>query len=510
MMVAQQHQQREHQQRENWSGRSAFIIAAIGSAVGLGNIWRFPYVAYDNGGGVFMVPYVIALFTAAIPLLFLDYIVGHKYRSAAPIAYQRMIGSAQYVGWWQTLVCLAIAIYYAAVIVWAGSYMLFSFGQKWGEDTTQFFVSDFIHHTGDLTSTFVPSMFFGLLLVWAVALVIMYGGIRKGLEIANKICIPLLMVLFGIMVFKAINLPGANIGLEAFFYPDWGKMANPNVWLAAYGHVFFSLSVGFGIMVTYASYLKKNTNLTGSGLVVAFANSGFELLAGIGIFAAIGYMAQATGQNVAEVATGGVGLAFFVFPKIISTMGNSGDFIGFLFFGSLVVAGISSLVSILEVPVSAFRDKFAWSRNKSVTVVAGLSALVSILAFSTGSSLILVDVIDQFSNNIGIVMGGLMSIVWVFWFNRHKIPELLGHINAISSIKLGKFWVFMLTVVTPIALLITLTLKLFDLIKTPYEGYSSLVLMLFGWGVVLFFAIGAFVLSRIKGKHADIDHKPID
>lgn len=191
-------------------------------------------------------------------------------------------------------------------------------------------------------------------------------------------------------------------------------------------------------------------------------------------------------------------------------MGNSGDFIGFLFFGSLVVAGISSLVSILEVPVSAFRDKFAWSRNKSVTVVAGLSALVSILAFSTGSSLILVDVIDQFSNNIGIVMGGLMSIVWVFWFNRHKIPELLNHINAISSIKLGKFWVFMLTVVTPIALLITLTLKLFDLIKTPYEGYSSLVLMLFGWGVVLFFAIGAFVLSRIKGNHADIDHKPID
>lgn len=499
----------QNEKRENWSGRSAFIIAAIGSAVGLGNIWRFPYVAYDNGGGAFMVPYIIALFTAAIPLLFLDYTVGHKYRSAAPIAYKKMIGSAQYVGWWQTLVCSVIGIYYAAVIVWAGSYMLFSFGQKWGEDTTNFFVSDFIHHTGDLTSTFVPQMFFGLVIVWLLIGIIMYGGIRKGLELANKICIPLLMVLFGIMVFKAINLPGASIGLEAFFRPDWSKMANPNVWLAAYGHVFFSLSIGFGIMVTYSSYLKKNTNLTGSGLVVAFANSGFELFAGIGIFAAIGYMAQATGQNVAEVAAGGVGLAFFVFPKIISTMGKSGDIVGFLFFGSLVIAGISSLVSVLEVPVSAFRDKFAWSRNKAVSVVAGVSAVISIVAFSTGSSLILVDVIDHFSNNIGIVAGGLMSIVWVFWFNRHKIPELLTHVNRVSSVKLGNLWVFMLTVVTPVVLLITLAIKLFNLIKTPYEGYSNLVLMLFGWGVVVFFAVGALILSRAKGSHDDTEHKSI-
>ena len=495
------------QQRENWSGRTGFIIAAIGSAVGLGNIWRFPYVAYDNGGGAFMVPYLIALLTAGIPLLFLDYIIGHKYRTAAPRAYKRFSPSGQFVGWWQTLVSFVIAIYYAAVIVWAGSYMFFSFGQKWGEDTTNFFVSDFVKHTGDLTSVFVPQMFIGLVIVWAVSILIMFGGIRKGVELANKICLPLLLVLFGIMVYKAVNLPGAIVGLNAFFEPNWVKMKDPNVWLAAYGHIFFSLSVGFGIMVTYASYLKKNTNLTGAGLVVGFANSSFELIAGIGIFAAIGFMAVSTGQDVSEVASGGVGLAFFVFPKIISTMGASGDIVGFLFFGSLVVAGISSLISILEVPISAFQEKFDWSRKKAVSIICGVCAVISISAFSTGSSLVLVDVIDHFANNIGIVAGGLMSIVLVTWFNRNKIPNLLAHSNRISSVKLGGAWIFMLTVITPTVLTIALGLKFIDLVKTPYEGYSSTILLLFGWGVVVFFGLGAFILSRMKGVHDEEDAK---
>ena len=495
------------QQRENWSGRTGFIIAAIGSAVGLGNIWRFPYVAYDNGGGAFMVPYLIALLTAGIPLLFLDYIIGHKYRTAAPRAYKKFSPSGQFIGWWQTLVSFVIAIYYAAVIVWAGSYMFFSFGQKWGEDTTNFFVSDFVKHTGDLTSVFVPQMFIGLVIVWAVSILIMFGGIRKGVELANKICLPLLLVLFGIMVYKAVNLPGAIVGLNAFFEPNWVKMKDPNVWLAAYGHIFFSLSVGFGIMVTYASYLKKNTNLTGAGLVVGFANSSFELIAGIGIFAAIGFMAVSTSQDVSEVASGGVGLAFFVFPKIISTMGSSGDIVGFLFFGSLVVAGISSLISILEVPISAFQEKFDWSRKKAVAVICGVCAVISISAFSTGSSLVLVDVIDHFANNIGIVAGGLMSIVLVTWFNRNKIPNLLAHSNRISSVKLGGAWIFMLTVITPTVLTIALGLKFIDLVKTPYEGYSSTILLLFGWGVVVFFGLGAFILSRMKGVHDEEDAK---
>lgn len=195
--------------------------------------------------------------------------------------------------------------------------------------------------------------------------------------------------MFTILVVQSLRLPGATEGLNAFFTPNWSAMADPKVWLAAFGHVFFSMSIGFGIMVTYASYLKRNANLTGSGLVVGFANSSFELLAGIGIFSALGFMAQASGKPVAEVVSGGIGLAFIAYPKIISSMGELGNIIGFLFYASLTVAGLTSMVSILEVPISAFRDKFGWSRNKAVSIVGGVSAVISILMFSTQNAITL-------------------------------------------------------------------------------------------------------------------------
>lgn len=130
--------------------------------------------------------------------------------------------------------------------------------------------------------------------------------------------IPLLVVMFLVLVGIALTLPGATQGLDALFTPNWAALADPGVWIAAYGQIFFSLSVGFGIMITYASYLKKRTNLTGSGLVVGFSNSGFEILAGIGVFSALGFMAQASGVSVADVAGSGIGLAFIAFPTLIS------------------------------------------------------------------------------------------------------------------------------------------------------------------------------------------------
>lgn len=483
-------------QRESWSARSGFILAAVGSAVGLGNIWRFPYTAYENGGGAFFIPYLIALATAGFPLLFLDYVVGQKYKGAPPTAYRRMVKSAESVGWWQVLVCSVIGVYYASVLAWAGQYTLYAFNQSWGTDTGKFFEAEFLQAGSGLDFTIVPHLLMGVVVVWAIVLFIMYGGVRKGVELVNKICIPLLIVMFGIMVIKAISLDGASVGLNAFFTPDWARMADPKVWLAAYGHVFFSLSIGFGIMVTYSSYLNKNANLTGSGLVVGFANSSFEVLAGIGIFAVLGFMAAATNVPVQEVAKGGPGLAFVAFPQIISTMGNAGTIIGVLFFGSLFAAGLTSMASIIQVPISAMKDKFGWSHKKSVTVVGGVLAVISVILFSTKSAITFVDVFDYFANNIGIVLGAILSIIWVTWFNRPIMEKLVNHINAISSFKVGTIWVFMLTVITPISLIVTLGLSLQSLLKDGYGGYPVMVQMVFGWGVVALFAIGSFILTK--------------
>lgn len=488
--------------RENWSGRSGFIIAAIGSAVGLGNIWRFPYVAYENGGGAFLIPYLIAIFAAGLPLLFLDYAVGHKYRKAPPTAYKKLMNSES-LGWWQVAVTLIIGIYYASVLSWAGSYMFYSFGQQWGSDTEKFFFSTYLQNGEGLTFGFVPTLFIGLVVVWAVVMFILYGGVKKGVELSNRIFMPLLVVLFTILVIQAVRLPGAVDGLNAFFTPNWDAMTNYKVWLAAFGHIFFSLSVGFGIMLTYASYLNKKTNLTGSGLVVALANSSFEILAGIGVFAALGFMAYSAGASVEDVVSGGIGLAFIAFPKIISSMGAGGDLFGFLFFASLTVAGITSMVSILEVPIAGFQDKLGWSRKKAVTMVGGGSAIISTFLFSTHSAITFVDIIDYFANNIGIVGGGLLSIILVSWFRRPLLKELQQHVNQYSSIKLGWGWNFLLTIVTPISLLIALGLTLKDIFSKGYGGYPIETLLPIGGGVIAIFIVCAILFSCLKDKGSE-------
>ena len=487
--------------RESWSARSGFIIAAIGSAVGLGNIWRFPYVAYENGGGAFLIPYLIAIFAAGLPLLFLDYAVGHKYRKAPPTAYKKLMNS-EALGWWQVMVTLLIGIYYASVLSWAGSYMFYSIGQQWGTDTEKFFFTSYLQNGEGLAFGFVPTLFIGLVIVWTVVMFILYGGVKKGVELSNKIFIPLLLILFSILVVQALRLPGAVDGLNAFFTPNWEAMTNYKVWLAAFGHIFFSLSVGFGIMLTYSSYLKRKTNLTGSGLVVALANSSFEILAGIGIFAALGFMAYSAGSSVDDVVSGGIGLAFIAFPKIISSLGAGGDLFGFLFFASLTVAGVTSMVSILQVPIAAFQDKLGWSRKRAVTIIAGGSAIVSTILFSTHSAITFVDIIDYFANNIGIVGGGLLSIILVTWFRRPLLKELQQHVNQYSSIKLGLGWNILLTIVTPLSLLVALALTLKSIFAEGYGGYPLHILLTVGGGTVALFIIGAVLFSRLKDQDA--------
>lgn len=488
--------------RENWSSRSGFIIAAVGSAVGLGNIWRFPYVAYENGGGAFLIPYLLALITAGLPLLFLDYAVGHKARSSPPKAYRKLFRGGETLGWWQVCVCIIIGLYYASVLTWAGSYVYFSVGQMWGSDPEGFFFKTYLQTTeaANFDMRFVGHLFWPILGIWALTLIILYGGVKKGVELSNKIFMPLLFVLFTILVIQALRLPGAVDGLNAFFTPNWSAMMDYKVWLAAYGHTFFSLSVGFGIMVTYASYLKPKTNLTGSGLIVGFANASTEILAGIGIFAALGFMAHIAQTNVQDVVSGGIGLAFIAFPKIISSLGAGGDLFGILFFASLFVAGISSMVSILEVPIAAMQDKLKWGRKKAVTIVGGGSAVVSIVLFSSVNSIKLVDIVDHFINNIGIIGGALISIIAVAWFKRSALLELRNHINAISTVQLGKGWDFTLTVITSLILLVTLSMTVYHLLAKGYGDYSVSMQWIFGWGCIIFCAVIALILSKMKDR----------
>ncbi|RMB61376.1 sodium-dependent transporter [Tessaracoccus antarcticus] len=485
--------------REMFNSRNYFILAAIGSAVGLGNIWRFPYVAFSEGGGAFMIPYLVALVSAGIPLLFFDYAIGHRYRGSAPLAMRRLGGWTEVLGWWQVLVCFVIAIYYAAIVAWAAMYTWFSIDKAWGNDPQAFLYGDFLHlaEKPAVSFDFVPGLLLPMAVVWVVTLVIVALGVNKGLAFANLIFMPLLLVMFLILVGQSLFLPGALDGVNALFTPDWSKLTEPRVWAAAYGQIFFSLSVGFGIMVTYSSYLKRKTDLTGSGLVVGFANSSFELLAGIGVFAALGFMANSAGVGVSDVAVAGIGLAFVAFPTIINEA-PLGALMGVAFFGSLVVAGLTSLMSIMEVVIAGVRDKIGIPKPVAVAVVGIPMAVISLALLSTTTGLYFLDITDEFVNKFGILAGAFASVIAIAWIVR-KLPQLQRHLDRFSSFPAGKFWMWVVGLLVPVVLGYILYSEFASKIKEPYGGgdYSLSMLGVFGWGMAGALVVAAIVLTLL-------------
>ncbi|AFR07850.1 sodium-dependent transporter [Nocardiopsis alba] len=492
------------QAREQWGTRAGFLMAAIGSAIGLGNIWRFPYVAYDNGGGAFLIPYLIALLTAGIPLLILEYSIGHRYRSSAPLSYRRIYRPAEAIGWWQVAICFVIATYYAVIVAWAIRYSWFSIGQQWGDDPNGFFFEEFlqISDTPGMVSGFVSGVAWPLIAVWVVVLGILALGVRKGIEKANKVFIPLLVVLFVLLVAQSLTLEGASEGLNALFTPDWSAMLDGGVWIAAYGQIFFSLSIGFAIMVTYASYLKRKTDLTGTALTAGFANSSFELLAGIGVFAALGFMAHSAGTGVDEVAASGIGLAFVAFPQIISTLPFGGALFGLLFFVSLVIAGITSLISIVQVIISAVQDRTGLARVPTVLLVGGATAVASILLFPTHEGLYILDSFDHFINQYGIAMAGLVMILVFGWLVR-RLPVFERHANAVSTIRLDRWWKVALGGITPILLGFMMWDSLRSELTSNYEDYPDQFLLVAGWGVAIGAIVFGIIVACFPWKRAD-------
>lgn len=483
--------------QEIFNSRNFFILAAIGSAVGLGNIWRFPYIAFKNGGGAFILPYLVALLAVGIPLLFFDYAIGHRYRGSAPLALRRLGRWTETLGWWQVLVCFMIAIYYAAVVAWAGMYTLFSLTKAWGDDPGDFLVNDFLHRadTPGVGFDFVLPLVLPMLVVWLLVIVTIALGVNKGLAMANLVFMPLLVVMFLILVGQSLFLPGAAIGLDALFTPNWAALGDPGVWAAAFGQIFFSLSVGFGIMVTYASYLKRRTDLTGSGLVVGFANSGFELLAGIGVFAALGFMAVKSGSSVDQVAENGLTLAFVAFPTIIS-QAPLGELMGVLFFGSLTIAGLTSLLSIVEVIVAAVRDKVGIPKLHATLVVGIPMAVLSTLLLATTTGVYFLDITDEFINKFGILAGAFVCIIAVAWVVK-KLPTLYRHLDRFSSFPTGRIWVATVGGVAPLALGYILVTEFTTKIQKPYENYPLHLLGIFGWGMSITLVVVAVGLTFI-------------
>lgn len=481
--------------RDQWSSKVGFILAAVGSAVGLGNIWRYPYLLYSNGGGAFLVPYFFAIFTAGIPLLILEYGFGHKFKGSTPMAMARANKKWEWLGWWPSINSFIILTYYTMILSWAVNYLYFSLTQAWGSDPDSFFFKSFLKLSdGPFTlGGMVWPVFLGITAIWTINWYICYKGVSGGIEKMNKVLLPTLVVIMIIIVVRGVTLPGAVLGLNKLFTPDWSKVMDPKVWIAAYGQVFYSLSLAMGIMMTYSSYLPKKTDINNSAFMTAFANCGFEFLAAIGVFSILGYMASSQGVGVDQVASQSIGLAFVVFPKVFTVMGGLGKLFGILFFACLIFAGLTSSVSLIEAFSSAVMDKTGISRKKIVTVASVGGYLISIF-YATGAGLYFLDIIDAFINNYGIVVVGLAEALVVGWLlGTDAIRE---HTNSMSYYTIGKWWDVMIKFVTPVILTFMLVQNIINEVKTPYGGYPTKAIAIFGWGIILLGIALSFIMSK--------------
>ena len=493
--------------REQWGTKIGFILAAVGSAVGLGNIWRFPYLVYENGGGAFLVPYFIAIFTAGIPLLILEYGMGHKFRGSTPLAISKANKKWEWLGWWPSISAFFILGYYSMILSWAMKYFTLSFTKGWGSDTDAFFYNDFLQLTASPFEfgNIVWPILIGIVLVWAISWFICFKGIKGGIEKLNKVLLPTLVAIMIIIVIKGVTLEGASLGLNKLFTPDWNKVMDPKVWIAAYGQVFYSLSLAMGIMMTYSSYLPKKTDINNSAFMTGFANCSFEFLCAIGVFAILGFMATSQGVPLEEVVSGGIGLAFIVFPKVFSIMGSWGTILGCLFFACLVFAGLTSCVSLVEAVASAIIDKTGWKREKVVSGICLAGFAVS-ATFATGAGLYLLDIMDNFINCYGIVVVGLLEAIVIGWLIK---PETIrNHTNKVSYFRIGKWWDFTVKFITPAILIVMLVQSIITEMKNPYEGYPILALIAYGWSVIAIGIIGAILISKKPWKN--IDERNVD
>lgn len=492
----EKHEQIMEPHRAQWKTRTGFLLAAIGSAIGLGNIWRFSYLCYENGGGAFLIPYIIALFTAGIPLMILEFGLGQKMRGSAPMSFAKVNPRWEWLGWWAVIfVMFGIVLYYTVVISWCFNYLIYSFGQKWGADPNAFFFKEFLALTngpgqiGDVRSP----VLFGLVVVWVANWLIVFFGIEHGIERANKIFMPLLFLLTAILVIWSVQLPGAMAGIKRYLMPDFTILSSPKVWIDAFSQIFFTLSIGFGIMIAYASYLPRKSDINKNAFLVSIINCAYSIFAGFAVFGTLGYMALQTGKPFDKVVQQSIGLAFVVYPQAISLLPTLSWLFGILFFTTLFIAGLSSSISILEAFTSAIMDKFHYPRKTVVTFLS-IAGLLGGVIFTTGGGLFWLDIVDHFITHFGLVAVGILECLLIGWI--FKASKLREHINAISDFPIGRWWDISIKFATPIILGVILFSDLLKEFSIPYGGYGWLAVILIGRDWLIATLIAALFVSH--------------
>ncbi|MBD3237279.1 MAG: sodium-dependent transporter [Candidatus Eisenbacteria bacterium] len=491
--------------RDRWTSRTSFIMAAVGSAVGLGNVWRFPYVAYESGGGAFLIPFFVALFTAGIPMLILEMGLGQRLQCAAPQAFAQIRKGLEWFGWWAVGLSAGIVIYYSTILAWAWTYLYHALTLSWGNHPEDFFMGEVLQRSGGPGELSAPIWYLvvGMVLTWLAIFLILRKGVRNVSKVV-MVTVPLPLFLLAILLVRGLTLPGAVDGLRYYLTPDFAKLLDWEIWLRAYGQIFFSLSLASGIMIAYGSFLARKAEITNSALITGLANCGTSFFAGFAVFSMLGYLAQVQGLPVPEVTDSGTGLAFVAYPMAISKLPALNAVFGVIFFVTLLTLGIDSAFALQEAFTTGIHDKWGVPASRLAFGFIAVAFPIS-LVFTTRSGFYWFDIADKWICDFGLVIAGFMQCIAVSYL--YNIRDFRRYLNSISEVRLGGWWIIALRYITPVVLLAILVMNLRTEILGLYEvagrevstygGYPRWTTLVGGWGMLAALAIlGAYLWRR--------------
>lgn len=484
----------EEKNEYKWGSTFSFLMAMIGAAVGLGNIWRFSYVLYSNGGGAFFIPYFIAIVIMGIPFLILEYGLGATFKDSLSNILKEIRPQLEVIGWITAFLVFLVLTYYVVIMGWDLIYLILSLFKGWGTNPDAYFMSNIVVGSNNLSSigTFVVPTLLATIFIWVLIWFISHKALDKGISRVVTVLIPLLFIMMAIIVIYAFTLPGMWIGLTALLNPNWNLLLDINVWLAAFGQIIFSLSMGQAIAVTYASYLPKESRLVDNVLIVVLSNSSFEIFTSFGVFSILGFMSLTSGLSIHEIATSGTGLLFVVFPEIFNVMGDAAYIIGPIFFLCVFFAGITSALAFLEPMTLAVSKKFRLPRIRSVTYLCIFGLLLSLM-YTTGSGNYLLTIADGFINQFGIILAVILQALIFGW--SYGVEKLLPVLNRYSTIKVGKVWINVIKYVLPIFLSIMWIVGIIDLFET--QSSIDIIIQLL---IALLFVVVPLLLTILPSK----------
>jgi NSS family neurotransmitter:Na+ symporter len=457
--------------REAWGSRVGLILAVAGNAIGLGNFLRFPVKAAANGGGAFMIPYFVAFLLLGIPMMWVEWTIGRMGgahgHGTTPGMFNVMWRKApsKYLGALGIVIPFVIVIYYNFIESWCLGYSWFSLTGKYFGHANQEAMGQFLRGFQGVESNAFFHNLWPILIIWGITISLnfyfLYKGISKGIEVLAKYGMPLLFIFGIILVVRVLTLgtpdpaqPELNIGagLGYIWNPDFSRLGSAAVWLVAAGQIFFTLSLGQGIINTYASYVREKEDITLNGLTTASTNEFAEIILGgtIAIPAAVVFFGLAGTQQIAQ--GGAFNLGFQALPVIFQKI-PLGQIFGAMFFFLLFIAGITSSVAMTQPAIAFLQDEFKWKRQKAVIVV--FSVLMSMTAFVIAFFKFgFLDELDFWAGTFGLVVFAAMEIIlfsWVF-----KIKKGWEEMHKGADLRVPRVFRFIMTYVTPIYLLVLL------------------------------------------------------